>query len=54
MTYKPGSPVPESGIYWCTVCKLPARLNAGQTFPECENMCGRGRWELAPEEKPEP
>ena len=23
MNYRPGAPVPVTGIYWCTVCKLP-------------------------------
>jgi hypothetical protein len=46
MTHKPGDPVPVSGVYWCTVCKLPVLFKAGRTFPECDNMCGRGRWEL--------
>jgi hypothetical protein len=35
MTYKPGDEIPESGIYWCTVCKLPKELEAGRPFPEC-------------------
>jgi hypothetical protein len=51
VTYKPGDPVPTTGVYWCTVCKLPARHEAGNTFPECENMCGRGRWELKKKEE---
>ena len=50
MTYKPGAEVPASGIYWCSVCKLPERLTKGQPFPSCRNMCGRGRWELVKEE----
>lgn len=51
MTYKPGQPVPETGIYWCSVCKRPERFRAGQQFPPCPNLCGRGRWELV---RPEP
>jgi len=47
--HKPGTPVPETGIYWCTVCKLPCRLEKDEIFPECENMCGRGSWEKAEE-----
>lgn len=43
---KPGALVEESGIYWCTVCKLPVQLEKGQTFPHCANKCGRGRWDL--------
>ncbi len=50
-SFKPGTTVPESGIYWCTVCKLPRSFNKGEQFPECENMCGRGSWERVPQEK---
>ncbi len=46
MNHKPGSEVPESGVYWCTVCKKPERFDRGQRFPECKNMCGRGYWQL--------
>jgi hypothetical protein len=46
MTHHPGSTVPTTGIYWCTVCKLPDHFTAGQEFPTCKNMCGRGNWEL--------
>jgi hypothetical protein len=46
MTNRPGATVPTTGIYWCTVCKLPKQFTAGQQFPECANMCGRGNWEL--------
>jgi hypothetical protein len=46
MNHKPGDTAPATGVYWCTVCKRPARFAAGQTLPECENMCGRGMWEL--------
>ncbi len=56
MTYKPGSPAPSTGIYWCSVCKLPAAFEKEQTLPECKNKCGRGRWELvrtAEEKQPE-
>jgi len=45
MTYRPGAIVPADGIYWCTVCKTPEAFTTGQEFPECKNMCGRGRWE---------
>lgn len=51
MNYKPGTTVPATGIYWCTVCKLPARFTAGEEFPECKNMCGRGLWQLVQDEK---
>lgn len=51
MTYKPGTAVPETKIYWCTVCKLPRKLTKDENFPECENMCGRGRWEPAEDKK---
>ncbi len=46
MNYKPGTTVPATGIYWCTVCKTPESFTAGQEFPECRNMCGRGMWHL--------
>jgi hypothetical protein len=45
MTYKPGTKVPETAIYWCSVCKLPSKFQAGEEFPECSNMCGKCRWE---------
>ncbi len=45
MTHKPGTPVPQTGIYWCSVCKKPERFTEGQQFPSCKNLCGRGRWE---------
>ncbi len=50
MTYKPATPVPQTGIYWCTVCKSPEKFQAGQQFPECKNMCGRGHWEFVPQQ----
>jgi len=50
MTHRPGATVPVTGIYWCTVCKFPERLEAGRPFPECKNMCGRGSWELVRKE----
>ncbi len=46
MTCRVGETVPASGIYWCTVCKLPVRFTEGEQFPECKNMCSRGHWEL--------
>jgi hypothetical protein len=46
MTYNPGATVQETGIYWCTVCKLPEKFTEGQKFPDCRNMCGRGHWQL--------
>ena len=46
MNHKPGTTVPKTGIYWCTVCKLPKSFSAGQPFPECQNMCGRGLWQI--------
>jgi hypothetical protein len=52
--FRPGTVVPASGIYWCTVCKLPKEFAEGQTFPECENMCGRGQWQPAPRKDKEP
>ena len=49
MTHRPGATVPATGIYWCSVCKLPAQFTAGEQFPACKNMCGRGSWELVEE-----
>lgn len=46
MSHKPGTTVPVTGIYWCAVCRLPQRFTAGETFPECSNMCGRCLWRL--------
>ncbi len=46
MTYQPGTPAPATGIYWCSVCKLPASFEKDQSLPVCKNKCGRGRWEL--------
>jgi hypothetical protein len=55
MTYRPGDAVTVTGIYWCTVCKLPAQFTAGDQFPGCKNMCGRGAWKLVQEaDEPEP
>ncbi len=55
MTYQPGTKAPENGIYWCSVCKLPARFEKDQELPACRNKCGRGRWELVKtEEQPQP
>jgi phosphoglycolate phosphatase len=46
MNQRPGAAVTVSGIYWCTVCKLPQTYVAGAQFPECPNMCARGTWQL--------
>ena len=55
MNHRPGATVPVTGIYWCTVCKLPEEFTAGQSFPECQNMCGRGLWHLVEaQENPQP
>ena len=54
MNHKSGAEVPQTGVYWCTVCKKPARFEKGKRFPECENLCGRGYWQLVKaSEKPE-
>ena len=53
MNHKPGTIIPRTGIYWCTVCKKPKSLAAGQPFPECQNMCGRGLWQPV-EQPPKP
>jgi len=44
MNHKPGTTVPETGVYWCTVCRAPQRFQCGETFPGCKNLCGRGLW----------
>lgn len=46
MALKPGVAAPQSGIYWCSVCKLPGQFAAGQVLPECRNKCGRGGWDF--------
>jgi hypothetical protein len=46
MSQKPGTQAEQSGFYWCSVCKLPAKFEAGQTLPVCKNKCGRGAWEF--------
>jgi hypothetical protein len=53
MTYKPGTTAPDTGIFWCSVCKTPKRFTAGEQLPECPNMCGRGSWELVEKERGE-
>ncbi len=52
--FKAGTTVPATGIYWCTVCKTPRRFNEGEIFPECNNMCGRGLWEMVRNEGGKP
>lgn len=49
--FKPGVTVPSTGIYWCSVCKTPQRFTAGEKFPDCGNLCGRGLWELVRDEE---
>ena len=44
--FKIGTEVPESGIYWCTVCMTPARFQKSETFKDCQNLCGKCVWEL--------
>ena len=46
MKNKPGTAVTVMGIYWCSVCKLPAAFKQGEAFPPCRNKCGRGAWEF--------
>lgn len=53
MNHRPGATVPVTGIYWCTVCKTPRQFTAGQPFPECGNMCGRGLWQLVEDQSGE-
>ncbi len=52
--FKPGVTVPSTGIYWCSVCKTPQRFTAGEKFPDCGNLCGRGLWELVRNEETQP
>ncbi len=49
MRHKPGSKVPVTGIYWCSVCKRPASFSKHEDFPPCPNRCGRGLWVLVRE-----
>jgi hypothetical protein len=51
MAYEPGSEAPQTGIYWCSVCKLPVQFKTGETLPKCKNLCGRGKWEFIRAEK---
>lgn len=44
--FKVGTEVPDTGIYWCTVCKTPDRFEQGATFHDCQNLCGKCHWEL--------
>jgi len=44
--HDPGSEAPQTGIYWCSVCKLPVQFKAGEVLPKCKNLCGRGKWEF--------
>jgi predicted RNA-binding protein with PUA domain len=46
MAQKPGTQAEKTGIYWCSVCKLPVKFDEGQTLPICRNKCGRGQWEF--------
>jgi len=46
MRHKPGTKVPVTGIYWCSVCKRPASFNKDDEFPRCPSRCGRCLWEL--------
>jgi hypothetical protein len=46
MSHKPGTPAPQSGVYWCSVCKTPVQFKQGDNLPTCKNLCGRGYWEF--------
>jgi hypothetical protein len=52
MASKPGTQAPQSGYYWCTVCKTPALFEAGQMLPNCKNKCSRGSWEFVKPAEP--
>jgi hypothetical protein len=45
MSNKPGTPAPQSGVYWCSVCKTPVQFKQSDVLPACKNLCGRGSWE---------
>jgi hypothetical protein len=49
MAHQPGTAAPQTGIYWCSVCKTPAQFKAGENLPTCKNLCGRGKWEFVKE-----
>jgi hypothetical protein len=49
MAQQPGTKAEKSGIYWCSVCKTPAKFEAGAELPQCKNLCGRGKWEFVQE-----
>jgi hypothetical protein len=51
MAHQPGTEAPQTGIYWCSVCKLPVQFKAGEKLPTCKNLCGRGKWEFVRAEK---
>ena len=51
MAHEAGSPAPQTGIYWCSVCKLPAQFKKDEKLPSCKNLCGRGKWEFVRAEK---
>ena len=46
MSHKPGTPAPQSRVYWCSVCKTPVQFKQGDDLPTCKNLCGRGYWEF--------
>jgi hypothetical protein len=52
MAFKPGTTAEQSGIYWCSVCKTPAKFKSGEVLPTCKNLCGRGYWEFVRAEEP--
>jgi hypothetical protein len=51
MSNPQGSAAPQTGIYWCSVCKTPAQFKQGETLPMCKNLCSRGKWEFVRESK---
>ena len=51
MAHQPGTPAPQNGIYWCSVCKVPVKFEEGENLPTCKNLCGRGKWEFVKEVK---
>ena len=46
MNARPGTPAETAGIYWCTVCKTPARYEKGAELPPCPNKCSKCHWQL--------
>ena len=44
MSQKPGTPAPQSGIYWCSVCKTPVQFKQGEDSADVQEPLWA--WEL--------